>query len=366
MWWTEDILSGRRRDAAAVVVRAALAALEPVYAAAIAWRNCRYDRGWARVRSASVPVISVGNLTVGGTGKTPMVAWLAERLVGMGRRPGIVSRGYKGGGGANDEMTLLSRLVPQAVCVAHPNRVAAAGLAVRRFGADVIVLDDGFQHRRLARDLDIVLVDATQPFGFDHLLPRGRLREPPRSLARADVVVVTRANLVGSETLALLLTRIGLLAPQALCVRCGIEPAGWKRLGNDAASEPVAALPAGAAERTICFAGLGNPRAFLETVRLAGVEPIGACWWPDHHRYSRRDLASLAVLAREHEATALVTSAKDAVKVEALAFDWPVPVFVLHAGLAITPEDATLLEARVQDVLGAFGQDSHAEAVPSG
>ncbi len=187
-----DIVSGRRRGAAAAVVRGAAALVEPFYAAAVRRRNRRYDRRAAAAHSAGVPVVSVGNLTLGGTGKTPMVRWIAQWFHSRGVRVAVVSRGYGSKAGrANDEALELERLLPDVPRLQNPDRVAAAREAAESLGCRAIVLDDGFQHRRIARDLDIVLLDATEPFGFGHVFPRGTLREPIEGLRRAGVVVLS-------------------------------------------------------------------------------------------------------------------------------------------------------------------------------
>ena len=167
-----DLVSGRCRGAGASLLRGLLRLAEFPYATAARWRNRRYDTGRAEVLRVGVPVVSVGNLTVGGTGKTPLVRWIARWLVDRGVRVALVSRGYRATGGQpNDEARELAQLLPDVPHVQNPDRVAAAREAVGRFGCQAVLLDDGFQHRRLARDLDIVLLDALEPFGFDHVVP---------------------------------------------------------------------------------------------------------------------------------------------------------------------------------------------------
>ncbi|MCA1685652.1 MAG: tetraacyldisaccharide 4'-kinase, partial [Planctomycetia bacterium] len=166
-------------------------------------RNLGYDRGRLAVARAAVPVVSVGNLTLGGTGKTPMVEWVARWYRRRGVRVAILSRGYRrdGSGGVNDEAMVLEENLPDVPHLQDPDRVKIAGVAVEELGSELLVLDDGFQHRRLARDLDLVLLDALEPFGLGRLFPRGLLREPVRSLRRADLVVLTRADLVTADAL---------------------------------------------------------------------------------------------------------------------------------------------------------------------
>ncbi len=189
-----DLVSGRRKGLAATFTRGVLRVAEMPYALAVSARNRRYDRGAHLTHRAGVPVISVGNLTLGGTGKTPMVKWLAQRLQNSGVRVAIVSRGYGAANGApNDEAMELAAALPNVPHIQSRDRVAAAARAIQGFHSQVLLLDDGFQHRRLARDLDIVLLDALEPFGFEHVFPRGTLREPLAGLRRADFVCLSRA-----------------------------------------------------------------------------------------------------------------------------------------------------------------------------
>ncbi len=191
------LVSGSRRGPLASLARAGLRILEVPYSLAVRWRNHRYDSGRAPIERVEVPVISVGNLTLGGTGKTPTVEWLAQWFAARGIRPALVSRGYGARPGhSNDEALELARKLPDVPHVQDADRVRGARRAIAEFGAELILLDDAFQHRRLARDLDIVLVDALAPDGFGHVFPRGMLREPLSGWARADVIILTRSELV--------------------------------------------------------------------------------------------------------------------------------------------------------------------------
>ena len=194
-----DLVSGRRRGAMAAALRGILAAAEVPYTWAVRWRNRRYDCGAKTVYRVDVPVISVGNLTLGGTGKTPMVEWIVRRFLAQGKKVGIISRGYGAHGGPNDEARELAWKLPGVPHVQDPDRVAAARRAIGDFGCQVLVLDDAFQHRRIGRDLDIVLLDALEPLGYEHVFPRGTLREPVEGLARADVVALSRADLLTAD-----------------------------------------------------------------------------------------------------------------------------------------------------------------------
>src|SRR3954468_14061547 len=183
-----DLVSGRRQGFASAALRVLLRVVEVPYTAVVTRRNRPYDRGRAEIRRVSVPVISVGNLTLGGTGKTPMVKWLAGWLQSNGSRVALVSRGYGAATGKqNDEALELGLALPSVPHLQNRDRVAAAERAIAESTSQVLVLDDGFQHRRLAREIDIVLLDALEPFGFEHVFPRGTLREPLSGLDRAHV-----------------------------------------------------------------------------------------------------------------------------------------------------------------------------------
>src|SRR5438876_5539483 len=190
----QDLISGRARGVGSSLCRLALSVASGPYGSAVHLRNWCYDRGWLPTHRPPVPVISVGNLTAGGTGKTPCVEYLARFLQARGLRPAVLSRGYRGNGRPNDEALILEANLPDVPHLQGKDRVTRASQAVRVFGADVLILDDGFQHRRLRRDLDLVLIDAMNPWGHGRLLPRGLLREPISSLRRADAVIVTRLD----------------------------------------------------------------------------------------------------------------------------------------------------------------------------
>src|SRR5262249_6755218 len=192
-----ELVSGQRRGIKAGLLRAGLRIAETPYSLAMRTRNLWYNLGQSSSR-VEAKVISVGNLTLGGTGKTPMVEWLGRWFRKRGVRVAIVSRGYGAEDGVlNDEALELEQKLPDVPHLQNADRVAASRVAIEEFASQVILLDDAFQHRRIARDLDIVLLDALEPFGFDHVFPRGTLREPLEGLARASFVVLTRADMAG-------------------------------------------------------------------------------------------------------------------------------------------------------------------------
>ncbi len=307
--------------------------LAPLYAAAVRLRTAAYRRGVLKSARADVPVISVGNLTFGGTGKTPMVAALVRDLVARGRRPAVLTRGYgrRGRGAltllgpdtgvsaeiAGDEPLVLSAALPGVPVVVDSDRARGAARAAAG-GSDVVVLDDGFQHLALQRDLDIVLVDAGDPWGGGHLPPRGRLREPLDAIRRASAVVVTKLPADGWQALLAEITeRVEKLAPGLPVLGARLAPSGLT--SPDGATEPGALR----GRRVLAFAGLARPEGFLDTLEELGAELAGFLPFTDHHRYTRVEVARLIEEACRLDALP-VTTAKDAVKLPAEA-----PVAVL-------------------------------------
>ena len=293
-------------------MRFALRLAEGPYAVAVQWRNRRYDRRAARVHRVGVPVLSVGNLTLGGTGKTPVVEWMARWFRARGVRVTIISRGYGAKAGAkNDEALELQQRLPDVPHLQNPDRVAAAEAAIEESDCQLIVLDDAFQHRRIARDLDVVLLDALEPFGFGHLFPRGTLREPAAGLGRADVVILTRADVLEETDRECLRGEVGRLAPGAIWMEAThgptelIDSAGRRRPLDSFKGERIAA-----------FCGIGNPAGFRHTLKTCGWELVDLREFPDHHPYDRVDVESLAQWAKRLDVAAVLSTAKDLIKLD--------------------------------------------------
>lgn len=334
-----DLASGRRRGLTAGLARAALSAVEIPYGWAVRRRNRRYDLRRAEILAADVPVISVGNVTLGGVGKTPAVAYVVRRLRSLGRRPAILSRGYGAKSGQpNDEARELELLVPGVPHVQHPDRVAGARIAVEKHGADVLVLDDGFQHRRLHRDLDVVLIDATSPDGYGRLFPRGALREPLSGLARADVVVLSRADQVSAARRAEIRNRLRPFHQRAAWVEAAHRPTHLR--GVDGETFPLDRL---AGVSTAAFCAIGNPAAFGRTLSDAGMSVVGRRSFPDHHAYAAADLAGAAAWAKSLGAEALLCTQKDLVKLADFSVD--LPLFALAVEWRVDAAESDLLAA---------------------
>jgi tetraacyldisaccharide 4'-kinase len=305
-----DLVSGRRRGVGASLLRGGLCAAEVPYAWAMRWRNRRYDCGAATICRIGVPVVSVGNLTLGGTGKTPLVAWLGRWFGARRIAVAVVSRGYGApAGGQNDEALELAARLPGVPHLQNADRVAAARQAIGQFHCQAILLDDAFQHRRLARDLDIVLLDALEPFGFGHVFPRGTLREPLEGLRRADVVALSRADMLEPAAREEVRRQVERLAPQALWLEVTHAPRTLL-----AASGAVEPLESWRGRPLAAFCGVGNPAGFRHTLSVCGYTLAGFREFPDHHAYTPRDQETLAAWAAECQAAALLCTQKDLVK----------------------------------------------------
>ena len=331
-----EILSGRARGAWWSCVRAGLWLASKPYALAMRLRRWAYRRGSLRSYPADAPVICVGNLTTGGTGKTPMVAWVVRQLTEAGCNPAILTRGYKaepagrGRGNSaagNDEARLLAQLTGVPLVV-NGDRVGGAAEAVAG-GADVLVMDDGYQHRRLKRDLDIVLIDAVEPMGFGHCLPRGLLREPPAALADAHAVVITHCDEAAPEQLERLGERIKRLARRASRHSAVHRPT---RLIDEAGeTRPLEDLQG---RKVFAFCGLAKPEHFFMSLTGLGARLTGRRALNDHASYTPDLMAELAQDARLAETKVLITTQKDYVKLDSMAL--PTGIWQLAIEMDVT------------------------------
>ena len=301
-----DLVSGAAAGPAAAAARAGLSLLSPAYAAVVRGRNRLFDLGLKPSRRLPRATVSVGNVTVGGTGKTPVIAHLARKLLDSGRTPAVLSRGYKARAGEKgDEQQLLEQLLGRRVPVAaDPDRSAAAArILAARPDVDVFLLDDGFQHRRVRRDFDLVLIDATRPFGFGRVLPRGLLREPLGGLGRASAVLLTRCDHATAADLRRIKATISRHADAAIF-----------RSRFDAGD-----LAEVARRRVLGVCGIGNPDAFFADLRQR-CDVVSERRFGDHHDYDAADLKRIVADARAAGAEVVVTTGKDWTKLRAL---WP-------------------------------------------
>jgi tetraacyldisaccharide 4'-kinase len=328
------------------------------WALARVWRwegRRRQAKYYSWRRKLDVPVISIGNLTMGGTGKTPCVLRLAELLRDRGRNPGILTRGYgrtsptpvlalplgaavrTEESGDEPQIFLRARVAPVGI---GADRHSAGTLLRQKFGADVMLLDDGFQHVKLARDFDVVLLDALNPFGGGEVFPMGRLREPMEGLVRADAIVITRSE--ASDLGPAIERAVRRWNPRAPVFRARIEAECWVEHWTGRYLRPAELK----LDRVGVFCGLGNPRSFYRTLDLLGTRYGDCVEFADHHRYLPNELTRMAEQFRRQGAVALVTTEKDAVNLcqdadELLA---PLPLYWLKIGMRIEGEAELLAE----------------------
>lgn len=306
-----ELVSGRKKGVRASLFRWLLAILEPIYFAGTTIRNWRYGVAPRLATNVGIPVISVGNLTVGGTGKSPVVLWLAQRLREKNFRVAIISRGYGADSSRNDEAMELEERLPDVPHVQHADRVAGAQIAIEELESEVLVLDDGFQHRRIARDLDIVLVDALCPFGYGRLLPRGLLRESLKSLARAHAVILTRRDLISHRERQSIREKVMRYHPSLIWSEASHSAA--KLISDSGRTECLSALQGA---KVVAFCGIGNPDAFRQTLEKLGAQVCAFRAFPDHHPYSASDIADLSAWATQQSASFVVCTHKDLVKLQ--------------------------------------------------
>lgn len=280
------------------------------YAAASALRNLAFDRGLRSIQRVPAPVVSVGNLTVGGTGKTPIVEYVARWFRRRHLRVAILSRGYGATSGRNDEALLLEENLPDVPHLQGPDRALVARIACGELESQVLILDDGFQHRRLHRDLDVVLLDATDPFGGGWQLPAGLLRESRNSLARADLIVLTRGDAVEPPTCDRIREQIRDLAADKPVVVTRFVPDRLIRY-----ERPETPIEEARHLKALAFCGVGNPNAFRRTLTDIAANITEFRCYPDHHDYTRADVTDLIAWVRAERPQAILTTQKDLVKI---------------------------------------------------
>ncbi len=305
------IINGSFRSPCVWLALPLLWALSIPYRLVVAWKNRRFDQGRMTTR-VGVPVVSIGNLTTGGTGKTPMVRYVARWLRDCGVRVTLLSRGYKAEqGNLNDEALELERRLPDVPHLQNASRVESAGVAIEEFAAQVLLLDDGFQHRYLERDLDIVLIDATCPFGYGRLLPAGLLREPLSSLRRAGLVIITRVDQVHSSEVDQIRQTIKKHNATVPIVEFTHHIEGFENYSGE-----VLDASALATTRVIAFSGIGNPTAFETLLKAQGVDVADHLKFEDHHHFDREDVRQITARADELSADSIVCTMKDLVKIQ--------------------------------------------------
>jgi len=330
---------------------------------AVALRHAGYKSGLFKTRRLVRPVVSVGNLTVGGTGKTPLVACVAKLLRRRGWNPSILTRGYGrsskakmivlppgGDRPANaleigDEPALLARMLPEVPLVICADRFRGGQAAEKLFPVDAHILDDGFQHLALARDVDMLVLDATRTLSDRYLLPAGRQREPLSALRRAQIVVLTRTDSADPQPLEELVRKVH---PGAQIFRSRTELLGW----TDALRGETFSMEAVRTQKVAAFCALGNPRGFFADLRRWGFNLVAEDAFPDHHVYTDQEIQHLMAGARQSGAAALLTTQKDAVK---FSPDWRLQMPILVCAI----ETQILAFEDFERTLRAYLEEEH-------
>ncbi|MGE0267716.1 MAG: tetraacyldisaccharide 4'-kinase [Candidatus Omnitrophota bacterium] len=304
-----------------------------LYKIAVNLRNILYDRGLFASYNVGVPVISIGNITMGGSGKTPLVIFMAQWLQSHGFKPVVLIRGYMNDATKDtisDEVKLLNKTLKDVVILQDPDRVASARRFLKEDSCDVFILDDGFQHRKIHRDLNIVAVDMSNPFGNDALIPRGILREPLGAFRRSDMIVFTRSDL-GQQNIDSVKSRIMGINPRIEFFETVHRPVGFIDL-KDCKSYDVSVLKGISA---LAFCAIGNPDGFKGTLKQTGLKIFGFEIYEDHHIYTESDIHRLVSQCKKLGTTALVTTSKDAVKLQTYLDKIPDQIRILYLEITI-------------------------------
>ena len=318
------------------LVLSILSLLSYFYYAALRIRGLLYRYGILESVPLPVPVISVGNITTGGTGKTPCLEFITRFLLDRGKKVAILSRGYAGmeiqGNQVNDESLELAERLPGVRVLLGKNRLSSARKALKDDGPDCLLLDDGFQHQRLARDLDIVVIDALQPFGNGGLIPAGILREPVNGLNRANLLILSHTDLCEPVEIQAIKKRLG----EIDCHIPTLEAVHHPLHLEDMTSRRID-LPWLKGKKIYAFCGLGNPKSFEKTLQLTGADVVTFNDFPDHHHYSAGELAEIDAGAVKLGVDAVVTTQKDLVKIKNVGdHSWQTRILSLRVELRIT------------------------------
>jgi tetraacyldisaccharide 4'-kinase len=358
-YW-QTIVCGKRKGFFAFCLGIILYPLSLIYRVIVCCRNMAYDTGLLHTSSLRCTVISVGNIVAGGVGKTPLVYLLARAFTNRGRRVAILSRGYrasKRGGDfprvvtdgthlmcsadeAGDEPVMLAKALEGVVVVIDPNRTRAGRMAIERFGVDLLILDDAFQHRALSRNLDILLVDCIRPFANGHLLPAGQLREPPKSVRRAQLLVLTRCT---ADPPPSTLEKLRSFNRSAHAYAAWHEPTRLRRIPDGSTEHPNMLR----GRKIAAFSGIARPDDFKETLSGLGAKLLTYRIFPDHHRFSTKEIGEIIDGARRSGAEAIITTAKDSVRLPD-GTKCPLPFFYLEIEMRVGTGENKLIESVLQ------------------
>jgi tetraacyldisaccharide 4'-kinase len=355
--WNDDGSSNRYSPAKTITYILSL-----IYCLIINLRNRLYDHKIIQVVKLPCPVISVGNITVGGTGKTPCVIWLAQMLQKNGFKPAVLSRGYGGRSlkkvnivsdgknillgavQAGDEPLLIARSLPGVPVITGTKRILTGQAAISDFGADILICDDAFQHRQIFRDIDLVLLDGQAPVGNNHLLPRGSLREPAQALQRANAFIVTRIDEATKTN--------DLISKSARAYNIPLFYSRHKPIdivkGDYSISLPLKELKG---KKVFAFAGIAKPDSFKKSILAAGAQIVSFDIFPDHHYYSQNEMIKIKNNFLKSGANFMITTEKDGMRLLKFA-EFLKTIYLMRITMELVP-DKTLLENFILEKLAA-------------
>ncbi|HHT9129635.1 MAG TPA: tetraacyldisaccharide 4'-kinase [Candidatus Brocadiaceae bacterium] len=335
------VITGEHSDICSKTIRKGLYPFSKIYGFVVKTRIFFYKKGILKSVRLPVPVISVGNITMGGTGKTPVVEYIARYLQKKGKRAAILSRGYAANikqanstqpkGVFNDEFLLFKENIPDIPGLLNKDRIRSGLEAIKNFQAEYLLLDDGFQHLRLERDLDIVIIDALNPFGYEHVLPQGMLREPVEELKRADMLILTHVDQCNHDTVKAIVNRLSAIAGHVPVVETVHKPICLES-AKDATQLDINYLYG---KRVLAFCAIGNPVSFRKSIETLGAEVLDFRVFPDHHVYTPSELRKLNEAAQRIKPEAIIITQKDKVKIKNHLALWTFPLLALKMEISI-------------------------------
>jgi tetraacyldisaccharide 4'-kinase len=350
------ILEEGHSDIRSRTILKALYPLSIIYGFVVKTRIFFYRKGLLKSVRLPVPVISVGNITMGGTGKTPVVEYISRYLQEKGKRGAILSRGYAASirqenssftkNACNDEYLLLRENIPDVPNLLNKDRVKSGLEAIKQFQAEYLLLDDGFQHIRLARDLDIVIIDALNPFGYEQVFPRGMLREPLSELRRADMIMLTHVDQCSHDKVQAIIHRLHAVARHVPVIETIHKPTYLESSGGTKTMD-VTRLRG---RRVFAFCAIGNPVSFRKSIESLGSELVGFRVFPDHHVYTPSELRGLNAEAQRLKPDAIVITQKDEVKLKNDRIQWDFPLWTLKMEIRIV-KGCEIFENKVHAIM---------------
>lgn len=336
------ILKEEHSDLCSKAILKALYPLSKIYGFVVKTRIFFYKRGLLKSVRLPIPVISVGNITLGGTGKTPVIEYIAHYLQKKGKRVAILSRGYaatiqqeKGSLDntvCNDEHLVFQENIPDIPHLLNKDRVQSGLHAISQFQAQYVLLDDGFQHLRLKRDMNIVTIDTLNPFGFGHIIPRGMLREPLEELRRADLFILTHTDQCSHDKIQLIIDQLHTIAGRVPVVETVHRPIGLEALRCPEMID-IAVLQG---KGVFAFCAIGNPESFRKSIESLGGKLLNFHAFPDHHVYTAPELGTLNAAAKRIGAEVIIVTQKDRVKIKNTFASWNLPLWTLKIEVHVT------------------------------